>query len=424
MLALPLLALLQDRSLFEPELRVLHEFVGESAGEQFGWTGRNAGDCDGDGCADLILTAPTKAVGGPAAGSVFVHSGKSGKLLFKHAGKPGDQLGNCGEAAGDVDGDGRPDVLVGAPGANGGRGQALVLSGRDGSVLLTLAGEKPGDNFGRQASGAGDADGDGHADLLVGANQHDALGTDAGRAYLYSGKDGSLLATMDGEEAGDKFGVALCGWTQDGVTWIAAGADNAGERDGGMVYVYTWKKGGEPELAYVVMGDATSVSLGAMFITWVGDMDGDGFPELYASDWSDAQGGASTGRVRVVSGKSGDPRLTLDGQQPGEGFGIGAADVGDVDGDGAADLLIGAWQNREGAPSGGKCTLYSGKGGAVLGAWICTQANETFGFDTTGVGDVDGDGAVDFLITNAWSDVKGTRSGRAFVVAGPKLRKP
>ena len=424
---MPLLLLalvLQEKPLFQPELRVLHEFVGERAGDQFGWIGRNAGDCDGDGVADVLLSAPTRTEGGAAAGRVYLYSGKSGALLFTRDGKPGDQLGLSIECAGDVDADGRPDVIAGAPGATGGRGAALVFSGRDGKLLLTLTGETRGDTFGRRVAGAGDADGDGHADLLVGASLADPQGTDSGRAYLYSGKDGKLLAHFDGEEAGDLFGGSLCGHTQDGTTWIAFGADNAGERDGGMVYVYTWKKGGEPELVYVVLGDETSVSLGAMFLSWVGDTDGDGFPELYASDWSDAQGGPSTGRVRIVSGKSGEPLLTLDGKQPGEGFGIGTADVGDVDGDGRADLLIGAWQNREGAPSGGKCTLHSGKDGALLGAWVCTQANETFGFDTTGMGDVDGDGAIDFLITNAWSDVAGTRSGRAFVLAGPALRKP
>jgi len=414
----------QETPLFRPELRVLHEFVGEAAGDQFGWIGRNAGDCDGDGVADVLLSAPTRASGGPAAGRVYLYSGKSGALLFTHDGKPGDQLGLGIERAGDVDGDGREDVIAGAPGANGGRGAALVLSGRDGKVLLTLKGEAAGDNFGRRVASAGDADGDGHADLLVGADRADPLGTDSGRGYLFSGKDGRELAHFDGEEPGDLFGVALCGHTQGGTTWIAFGADNAGERDGGMVYVYTWKKGAEPELVYVVLGDETSVSLGAMFVSWLGDTDGDGFPELYASDWSDSQGGPSTGRVRVVSGRSGEPLLTLDGAQPGEGFGIGTADVGDVDGDGRADLLIGAWQNAEGAPSGGKCTLHSGQDGAVLGAWVCTVKNETFGFDTTGLGDVDGDGALDFLITNAWSDVAGARSGRAFVLAGPVLKKP
>lgn len=424
---MPLLLLalaLQEKPLFQPELRVLHEFVGESAGDQFGWIGRNAGDCDGDGIADVLLSAPTRAHEGAAAGCIYLYSGKSGALLFKEHGKPGDQLGIGIERAGDVDGDGRPDVIAGAPGANGGRGEARVFSGRDGKLLLRLSGEAVGDNFGRKVGAAGDADGDGHADLLVGADRADPQGPDSGRGYLFSGKDGKELAHFDGEEAGDRFGVSLCGHTQDGKTWIALGADNAGERDGGMVYVYTFTKGTEPELAYVVLGDEASVSLGAMFVSWLGDTDGDGFPELYASDWSDGKQGQGTGRIRVVSGKSGEPLLTLDGKQPGEGFGIGTADVGDVDGDGRADLLIGAWQNREGAPSGGKCTLHSGKDGALLGAWVCTQANETFGFDTTGLGDVDGDGAIDFLITNAWSDVAGTRSGRAFVLAGPALRKP
>lgn len=170
---------------------------------------------------------------------------------------------------------------------------------------------------------------------------------------------------------------------------------------------------------YTIEPEPTSVGLGRMFLSFVGDVDADGTPDLYASDWEDSDQGK--GRIYVHSGKDGARLLDLHGGQPGEGFGIGTADVGDVDGDGHADLLIGAWQNAEGARSGGKCTLHSGKDGAVLAAWVCTVANETFGFDTTGLGDVDGDGAIDFLITNAWSAVAGTQSGRAFVVAGPRL---
>ena len=89
-----------------------------------------------------------------------------------------------------------------------------------------------------------------------------------------------------------------------------------------------------------------------------------------------------TGRVYVHSGRTGERLLTLSGTTAGEGFGIGTADVGDVNGDGHDDLLLGAWQNAEGAPSGGKCTLHSGRDGAVLASWVCTVAQETFGFDT------------------------------------------
>ena len=412
------------RPLFEPELRILREFRGDAAGDQFGWIGRNAGDCDGDRVNDVLLSAPTKAIGGPAAGRVYVYSGKSGALLFTHDGTPGDQLGWGIESAGDVDGDGRADVIAGAPGASGGRGRALVLSGKDGSVLHAFAGEAAGDGFGRKVSGAGDADGDGRADLLVGADTCDSLAADAGRAYLFSGKDGKLLLSLDGENSGDKFGVSLCGVTENGATLIAAGATDAGANRGGRVYLFRFEKG-EVELLYTIEPEATSVSLGQMFLSFPGDLDGDGASDLYASDWNDSVKGGNTGRIYVYSGRAEKRLLVLTGENAGDGFGIGTAEAGDVDGDGHADLVIGAWQNAEGAPSGGKCYLYSGKDGALRESWACTVANETFGFDTTGMGDVDGDGAIDFLITNAWSGIAGLRSGRAFLLAGTKpARKP
>ncbi len=411
------------RPLFEPELRVLHEFVGEAAGDQYGWIGRNAGDCDGDRVNDVLLSAPTKAIGGAAAGRVYVYSGKSGKLLFTHQGKPGDLLGWGIEGAGDVDGDGRADVIAGAPGATRGRGQALVLSGKDGSVLRTLEGEAAGDGFGRKVSGCGDADGDGHADLLVGADNCDSFGADAGRAYLFSGKDGSLLFSLDGEEAGDKFGVSLCGSTLKDGTLIAVGAAGAGMRNAGRVYVFLWKQG-EVELVYQIEPDETGSALGVMFLSIVGDVDADGYPDVYASDWPNNAKGNATGRIYVYSGREEKRLLMLEGEHAGDGFGIGTAEAGDVDRDGHADLLIGAWQNAEGAPSGGKCYLYSGKDGTLRESWCCTVANETFGFDTTGMGDVDGDGAIDYLITNAWSEISGKQSGRAFLLAGKKNAVP
>jgi len=412
-------------ALFRPELRVIHELDGEGPGDQFGWIGRNAGDCDGDGIADVFLSAPTRSDGGTATGKVYLYSGKSGALLFARVGgAPGDQLGLGIERAGDVDGDGRSDVIAGAPGHDRGRGQALVLSGRDGKVLLTLEGEAAGDSFGRKVASAGDVDGDGHADVLVGAEYCDSTATDAGRAYLFSGKDGSAMLALDGEEQGDRFGVACAGWSRGAENLLVIGAGDAGPGDMGRAYVFSLVDG-EAELRSTIESDPQGVGLGRMFVSVVGDVDADGFPDVYASDFEHAGLGTMTGRIYVHSGKTGERLLTLSGTTAGEGFGIGTADVGDVNGDGHADLLLGAWQNAEGAPSAGKCTLHSGRDGSVLGAWVCTLAQETFGFDTTGMGDVDGDGALDFLITNAWSGVRGARSGRAFVLAGPSFpREP
>jgi len=121
----------------------------------------------------------------------------------------------------------------------------------------------------------------------------------------------------------------------------------------------------------------------------------------------------------VHSGADGRRLFTFSGEKPGDGFGIGTAEAGDVNADGHADLLIGAWQNDDGAKGAGKCYLYSGKDGSLLRTYTCATAGETFGFDTTSLGDMNGDGAPDFLVTAAYSAVNGPKSGRVFVVAGP-----
>ena len=116
--------------------------------------------------------------------------------------------------------------------------------------------------------------------------------------------------------------------------------------------------------------------------------------------------------------------MTLVGEGPGDGFGIGPARGGDLDGDGTDDLVIGAWQQGSGAFSGGKVYLYSGKSGELIGAVTCNVPGDTFGFDADGLGDVDGDGVGDLLLTSAWSMVGGPRSGRTFVVSGAGLAGP
>jgi FG-GAP-like repeat/FG-GAP repeat/Tetratricopeptide repeat len=397
---------------------LLREWDGEAQGDQFGWIARNLGDVDGDGVADVVTSAPSNAAGGKDAGRVYVYSTKTGKLLWKVDGAAAAELGTGVERAGDTNRDGVPDVVASAPG----EGKAYVYSGRDGRVLVTLSAENKTDTFGRHASSAGDPDGDGHADVIIGAPTNAAGGKDAGRAYVFSGKDGRKLVTWTGERAGDGFGSTVAGYTDGKTKLILVGAPRGGPRNTGRVYVY---EGLAAKPKFVIESDETGNALGYMFVSVPGDFDGDGMPDIFSTDFNNTARGPSTGRAYVHSGKNGKVLLTMTGETQGEGFGVGPATTGDVDGDGRPDLVIGAWQYAGAAVSGGRAYLYSGKDGKVLKTYTCRIPGDTFGFDAIGMGDTDGDGTVDLLITSGWSGVKGNHSGRVLLISSgvQKTRK-
>lgn len=405
---------LDDDELFAEKPRIIHKFVGEAAGDQFGWTARRVGDWDGDGVTDFVSTAPTA---GGGAGSVYVYSSRTGKLLLKKSGKPGEQFGNSATGAGDMNQDGTPDLIVGAPNGSA-PGNVYVFSGADGTQLHHFRGSVAGDKFGYEVAELGDIDRDGCPDLLVGAVGADGVQPKSGRAVAYSGRTGKQLFELQGEESGDNFGNAAgCARNTDGSQTLAIGAQNAGAGNRGQVYVYRLKQG-QPELAFVIKGDQNSVNLGQMFISFPGDIDRDGFPDVYASDFSDSSATRGGGKVLVCSGRNGRQLLAIEGKVPGEGLGTSPSDAGDVTGDGIGDLVIGAWQNNEGASSGGKVYLHDGRSGRLIRAWTCRQSGDTLGFDACGIGDVDGDGLIDFLLTSAWSNTRGPKTGRVFILAG------
>jgi ketosteroid isomerase-like protein len=399
---------------FVEDVRVVREWRGEAAYDQFGWIARKLGDVDNDGVADIVTSAPTKAIGGVNAGRIYVYSTRTGALIWSADGQPGDRLGIGVEAAGDTNGDGIPDVIASAPGGT----YASLFSGRDGRVLLTLRGEDAGDMFGRHVSGVGDVDGDGAADLIVGAPGNDAGGPDAGRAYVYSGTTGRVLLTLTGARAGDAFGSAVSGDTHNGKSLLIVGAPKAGPTNHGRVYVYD---GLSSTPTFTFDADDTGAALGAMFVSVPGDVDGDGMFDIFATDFTNAARGPSTGRSYLHSGGNGRRVLTLTGETAGEGFGTSTSIAGDVNRDGHADLIIGAWQYSGAAAGGGRAYLYSGKDGALLKTYTCRIAGDAFGFDANDIGDVDGDGMTDFVITSAWSGVHGFHSGRMFVISSGVL---
>ncbi|MEO8276903.1 MAG: FG-GAP-like repeat-containing protein [Thermoanaerobaculia bacterium] len=416
---------------FVEPVKILREWDGEGSNDQFGWIGRNIGDVDGDHVPDIVTSAPTHSlVAGKQdkAGRIYVYSTKSGKLLWTADGNAGDQLGTGIEGAGDTNADGVPDVIAGAPYAS----YAKVYSGRDGKLLLTLKG-KANESFGLHTSGVGDVDGDGGSELLIGAPGATLTATptatgappaplpgDTGHAYLYSGKTGKLLIDWKGERDGDQFGATVGGAVTGKKILLIAGAGAGGPANTGRVYVYDAIS---PKPQFTIDADESGNALGSMFVAVPGDVDGDGVPDVFASDWSNTAKGRSTGRVYVHSGKDGHRLLTLTGETAGEGFGTSNSNAGDVDGDGHADLIVGAWQFAGGAVSGGRAQLFSGKDGSLMKSFTCKTMGDTFGFDAVTMGDVDGDGTDDFLITSGWSAIHGYRSGRMFLLSSGIAKK-
>lgn len=405
-----------ERPFVEP-VKILHEWRGEAAGDQFGWIARNIGDVDADGVNDLVTSAPTHGASGSNAGRIYVYSGRSGALLWTADGELGDQLGSGVEAAGDTNRDGVPDVVASGP---SGAGVGHIYSGRDGRVLRSFRSPNADESFGNHISGAGDVNGDGYADVIVGSPGKEGESKVPGHAYVYSGKDGSLLLTLSGDRAGDAFGSTVAGYSDAKQHWLVVGAPGAGPAHHGRVFVYDGASG-RPK--FTIEADATGNKLGYMFVSLPGDMDGDGISEIYASDWTNEAKGPSTGRIYVYSGRTGRRLHALSGEEAGDGFGTSPSMAGDVDGDGRADLIVGAWQYGKAAISGGRAYLYSGKNGKLIRTYTCRTPGDTFGFDAVGMGDLDHDGSADLLITSGWSGVNGRHSGRVFAISSGVTRK-
>ncbi|MFQ5503483.1 MAG: VCBS repeat-containing protein [Planctomycetota bacterium] len=206
------------------------------------------GDLNRDGNGDSACLLP-----GPLAVDVLLVSGKDGKPLYRVRGIAAGARSIA--SAGDVNGDGTPDVLVGDKdlGALFHPGRAVVLSGKNGSVLHDLrAWDFNQVEFGWAVSGAGDVDRDGHADFLVsdcnygGANPRQPVG--AGRVWLYSGKTAKVLYTWTGAARGDVFGasVAAAGDVdRDGVPDVIVGSPGNSKNGirSGVAHVYSGKTG-------------------------------------------------------------------------------------------------------------------------------------------------------------------------------------
>jgi hypothetical protein len=346
-----------------------------------------AGDVDGDGVADLVVGAPGVSIFGAEAGAAYVLPGPfSGSrsivgVGFEFLGSgDGARAGAAVRGAGDLDADGFDDVVVGAHGADSEAGAAYIAYGpiSAGGILdyvdVELTGEAAGDQAGSSVAGAGDFDGDGFDDLLIGALGESSVGSATGAVYLVFGPpagSGSLGSLADlkliGEGAFDYVGHAV-----DGV------GDTDGDGLDDIVVTARWEDGGGSSsgAAYLVLGglsgtmglasaDAKFVGTAAneqagSAVAGIGDFDGDSLSDLLIGAEGGALGGASSGQVYMLQGPlSGTldlddaADLIVEGAGAGDELGRGVCGGGDVDRDGQGDIILGApYENTNGSAAG------------------------------------------------------------------------
>lgn len=280
--------------------------------------------------------------------------------------------------------------------ANNSRSSRTVLGFE---ALVTLTGEAVGDGFGFVADELGDLTGDGIPEFIVGAPGNDAAGTDAGRAYVYSGMDSTPLFTVSGQAAGEFIGwsVAAAGDVDDdGTADFAVGSPSLGA---GVVRVFS---GVDGSLLLDLDGPSAGSQFGRVH-TGIGDVDGDGHGDLLV-------GAEGLGQAIVVSGASGAAlRTHVSAGIANYGFGVGA--LGDVSGDGVPDYAIGG-----GVGPTGRVDARSGADGTVLYSVTASGTSVQLGFIwIDSVGDVDVDGTPDFFV----ADINDSSNrGRGHLVSG------
>ena len=358
-----------------------------------------------------------------------------------------DGAGYSVDGAGDLDGDGMDDIVVGSQYADvliGNEGKAWVIYGPTSgffgldSAAAILYGEEENDYLGQAVAGVGDVDGDGLDDLLVGAPDNDDGGSNAGKVYLVLGEPDAIMvaeATFTGRNPADALGESVSGGASvngDAYDDILMGASEAEEGGGnsGAAYLFHGPvSGSKPaELANAIIYGGAGDRAGRS-VAIVGDTNDDGYAEVLVGMFNDNAGGNGSGSAYLYHGPvsgavtKGAADASFIGEEPSDGAGYSVADAGDVDGDGRNDILVGAYGNDDGGSTAGKVYLLYGPHSGLVdlstadASFIGLAAGDRLSFRAlAGAGDVNDDGYDDVL---AGASYASNDTGAAYLLYGP-----
>lgn len=404
----------------------------EGADDRFGESVASAGDVNGDGYYDIVVGASGTM---NYTGKVYVFYGSADRLTGSAAGPAwtvegeyvGDWFGYSVAGAGDLNDDGYSDIVVGAIAANNNAGKVYVFYGGADGMTGTAAnpawseeGKNEYDLFGRVVAGAGDVNGDGYDDIIVGSPGANHF---ASKVYVFHGGPNGLTGTVaspawsaDGDGQYNGFGNTVAsagdvnGDAYGDIIVGSAGANNAL----GKVYVFHGSANGVTGTvaspAWSTVGERANNGFGDE-VASAGDVNGDGYGDVVVG----APGSFSpAGEVYVfhgsasgVSGTAASPAWNAEGES-GAWLGSSLSAAGDVNGDGYGDIIVGSPGAKNYA---GMVYIFHGSGRGVEGtagspAWSAEgeQDLDLFGVSVAGVNDVNGDGYEDIVVGATWAN--------------------